>query len=1438
MADFVLLAPAFLGLIVLAAVVALLHQAYQRRMVSVSSLIVWRRLQTLRQQAMPGRRWPRPNVAMLLQIAALVLIALALARPLIGSDPAVPIHKIYVLDASGSMRAADGNGTRFDTASTRLADLLARDIDPDGPRVSLLLAGPVPQLLLARQRDDHDLLADQASKLQPGDGAVDWDAVARMIAAVRRDGENDQLIILSDGADAAMTAMSGIATTQIRVGSAIANAGLEARLEPSASGSDQVRLTGTVHFSGGEHQAELTVWFQSDATTQPLQLASQIIAAPAPDGIEVGFDIDDLAIVGGGVLSARLSDDAQPSDNASNFLIDASPPSLDILLVGPPQPQLLKALQSLAGAIVRPVDSLPADVSGYGLAVINDVAVERQPETNTLWIAHGRIAGTAEPAALAPGEITAWRLDHPLSRGIVWSGLDLTRAVRIAPWPDGDIVLAAGDTPLIEARSSAFGREVAIAFDPAEDWSSQTTFPQFLGNLIDWLGVSHEGRLRAPCVVGTPCAIDARWSGTLSSLPDGQTTLALPYAGGTFVASRAGLYQHVEGQNATLLAVNPDWRESVSLNATQAAPAVTSPAPAPVRLWPWLLSVAALVLCLEAWTAWRAKSAPRWLLPSRAGILILLLAAFLNLPGPWLADADRTVIVASAPLALAGDYPAPVAGPAMVVTGDTAMVTGDFDDTIAPPAVSVTPWGTTQDGLRLAAAMLPSGQANHIVLASGTAVPSPAIADLLPLLADRNIVVDVAPNESQPPGEVAMTGVEGPPALFIGDSFRLIGRVRAGSAMQAHLQVSQNGMQIAEQDIALTQGDNPIDIAIPKAKQGDVFYEMSVTAAGDGLPQNNTNGTWVKAIRSPRILVLSADQVAGEDLRAGLAAQGLNAQLKVPTAAPWLLKDWLAYDGYVLADVPAIALNPTQQALLEQAVSQHGRTLLMLGGPHSFGPGGYLETPLDRLSPLSSRVPKPAPEAALVFVLDRSGSMSQLVGDIDRLEVAKQATLSAISLLNPESQVGIIAFDTEPHIILPLQPVSQIGNIRAALQSLGSGGGTDLQPALAAALDQLRGAHYPLKHIVALTDGLTPPTDYAPLLSAIKAEGASVSTIAIGTGSNMSTLRDIAAGGGGVFHASNDFRALPSILSQETMLMSDTAIEERLTTPQWVGPRPQFMGGLPETLPQVSGYVLTTEKPDANVDMTVVTEDGGTSPLLGWWQYGSGTVLALTTQAYGPWTSNWLAMQGYGAFWPEVLRHFMSGADAPGLALHLTRSGDGVEIVATALDAARQPRMGLELTAAVIAEQGGKRTDVQLHETQPGLYEGTRQLDAIGDYRITVANGRDAAEATFHLAFPARLAFERGVDNSRLAALSGGMVIPGGDPLPLHPASKQITLNPNWIFWALCAIAAFMIELFARYGSGLFQRSGSGTKAGAMLEHGRGAAKTAPLHHREYTGGN
>src|SRR4029079_11883667 len=84
------------------------------------------------------------------------------------------------------------------------------------------------------------------------------------------------------------------------------------------------------------------------------------------------------------------------------------------------------------------------------------------------------------------------------------------------------------------------------------------------------------------------------------------------------------------------------------------------------------------------------------------------------------------------------------------------------------------------------------------------------------------------------------------------------------------------------------------------------------------------------------------------------------------------------YASCVLVDVPRIRLDDRQLAALQVYVRDLGKGLVMVGGPKSYGAGGYQKTALEETRPVDMGVKdrQKEPDIALVVVIDQSGSMA------------------------------------------------------------------------------------------------------------------------------------------------------------------------------------------------------------------------------------------------------------------------------------------------------------------------------------------------------------------------------------------------------------------------------------------------------------------------------
>lgn len=545
--------------------------------------------------------------------------------------------------------------------------------------------------------------------------------------------------------------------------------------------------------------------------------------------------------------------------------------------------------------------------------------------------------------------------------------------------------------------------------------------------------------------------------------------------------------------------------------------------------------------------------------------------------------------------------------------------------------------------LDAAGELIPSDRAGRVLLLSdGRATGLDARAAARRLTA-RGIPVDVRfLGREEVARDVAVTSLAVPPAVAAREPFLLTATVKATSAAKSSLTLLRNGKPIARVERELPEGATVVTFRDLIEAPGLGAYELRATTDGDGVTENDIGRAVVRVEGPPRVLVVT-------DKPAGTLARTLresNLAVEVMAPGPLSMAQLEGVGAVVLEDVEAGRLSENGLHVLAQFVKEAGGGLVMTGGKHSFGEGGYRKSPVEELLPVSLEMREEQRKAAIAMsiIMDCSCSMGVRVPDgRTKMELAAEGVVGALQLLNPRDEASVAMVDTEVHQIFPMSPVAGGLPLDKVARGFSGGGGIYVGVGLREAKKQVLSSEKETRHVLLFSDAndSEEPDDYLKTISNLVGENVTISVIGMGTrgDSDAKLLEEIAHRGNGRIYFAEDVTSLPRIFSQETIAVArSTFVEEATAT--GVGPDLAQLGKLPTSdTPRIGGYNLTYLKPQASIG--VRTSDGNTAPVAAFWPRGAGRVAALTAEADGSFTGELRTWAGQRALLAQLVRWTM-----------------------------------------------------------------------------------------------------------------------------------------------------------------------------------------------------
>ena len=638
-----------------------------------------------------------------------------------------------------------------------------------------------------------------------------------------------------------------------------------------------------------------------------------------------------------------------------------------------------------------------------------------------------------------------------------------------------------------------------------------------------------------------------------------------------------------------------------------------------------------------------------------------------------------------------------------------------------------------EGAIRLGLSLFPSDAAKRLVLLSDGMQTAGDAARAARLAAASNTRLDVVPLPSAQGPDAAVERLDAPPRAAAGQIVPLNIAVRSNRAMRAQLTVFSGSALIAQELVNLTDGISEFVFRASAPQAGFGTFRVQVAPEVDVRPQNNALSAAVIVDGPSRILLVSLppDSSSGNvdetgALRRALDAIGIAYDEVSPRAMPSEIQSLAGYQAVVMANVPARELSPRAMQSLQSYVRDVGGGLVVIGGPRSYGVGGYYQTPLEETLPVEMQVkdPKRFPSISIVVVMDKSGSMSMMENGVMKMRLAAEAAARVAEMMNDDDELTVIGFDTEPvDIIGPFAGRDKKRYINRILSIAPGGGGIYVYESLKEAEKIIARSSKLTKFIILLADGNDAERQEGvrELVRRMRAEhDLTLSVVAFGDGSDIPFLKSIAEIGGGRYHFTDRAVNLPTIFTEEAALAQRSYIVEQSIFPR-LGTNSPIMSGI-SAMPSLRGYIASTPKPAAQV----VLWAGESDPLLAAWQYGLGRAIAFTSDATGRWARAWVSWDDFPRFWAQTIRWTILERPQSPIQVAVTSRDERTVVVAELPESYIDER--LELSATLVDADGRTRA-LRMSQVSPGRYEAEADLEQGRAYFVRVAPAQAGGEA-------------------------------------------------------------------------------------------------------------
>lgn len=737
-----------------------------------------------------------------------------------------------------------------------------------------------------------------------------------------------------------------------------------------------------------------------------------------------------------------------------------------------------------------------------------------------------------------------------------------------------------------------------------------------------------------------------------------------------------------------------------------------------------------------------------------------------------------------------------------------------------PPDLDAT---NLEAGINLALALMPRDTANRIVLVSDGNETEGSLLAAAELAAANGVPVDVLVIEYEHPREVIFERIASPTRTRLGQTanVRLVLRSQGEASGRVTLRMNDEALDLNGDEhgnalqTTLRPGINVIPVALALEMGGPVEFTADFEAddpAQDGISRNNRAVAVTFVGAEGKILVIDDGTTESQYLVDALAGSEISVEVQGTAALARGAVFLAAYDAVVLANIPRYDVTDDEDRLLHAYVHDLGGGLVMLGGPTSFGAGGWIDSETARVLPIKLDPPqsRQMPRGALALIM-HSTEMPQ--GNFWGQKVA----IAAIEALSRLDYVGIVDYDYRKGGCAWTHGPLLVGDKTeaiAAAKKMVMGDMPDFATSMRLALNGLTPLPAGQKHVIIISDG-DPQAPGKPLIDAYVNAGITITTVMVtghGTMMHRKVMKDIAEATGGSFYEPKNPKNLPQIFIKEAQLVSRSLIVEN------PGMQPQVVIRLPGPIegfggvPAVDGYVLTAPREGHSLIPIVNPTSEGNDPIYAYWNYGLGKAIAYMSDVTGRWGGRWAGWSEFQSFWEQSFRWVMRPSAPSNVIVNTQHEGDRavVEVEIMGSDASFMDFVDLR---GNILSPGADAEALTLQQVGPGRYRGEFRTDSEGAYLVNLQFAGGPADAKVQgyiqaaVSVPYPREFRAVQHNaallSEVADRTGGRQLSAGDPTLVDLFNRgdlEVPKSPRaiWDLLAILAAALFVLDVAGR----------------------------------------